>query len=88
VLGRTNTPGYHARRATKGITVSDAGLASPDEVAAQGLARLPHGPITNWAQDDDQDGYLAYSAARRREKVIMMETMVMEDSGYKPEDDI
>jgi short-subunit dehydrogenase len=88
VLGRTNTPGYHARRAAKGITVSDAGLASPDEVAAQGLARLPHGPITNWAQDDDQDGYLAYSAARRREKVIMMEALVMEDSGYKPEDDI
>jgi NAD(P)-dependent dehydrogenase (short-subunit alcohol dehydrogenase family) len=88
VLGRTNTPAYHARRATKGITVSDAGLASPDEVAAQGLARLPYGPITNWAQDDDQDGYLAYSAAKRREKVIMMESLVMEDSGYKPEDDI
>jgi short-subunit dehydrogenase len=88
VLGRTNTPGYHQRRATKGIVVSDAGLASPDAVAAQGLARLPHGPITNWAQDDDQDGYLAHSAAKRREKVIAMETLVMEDSGYAPETDL
>jgi short-subunit dehydrogenase len=88
VLGRTNTPGYHARRAGKGIKVSDAGLASPDEVAAQGLARLPHGPITNWGQEDDEDGYLAYSAAKRREKVIMMETLVMPDSGYKPETDL
>lgn len=88
VLGRTNTPGYHARRATKGVFVGNTGLASPDDVAAQGLARLPYGPITNWAQEDDQDGYLAYSAAKRREKVIMMETLVMEDSGYKPETDL
>jgi short-subunit dehydrogenase len=88
VLGRTNTPGYHARRATKGVFVSNDGLASPDDVAAQGLARLPHGPITNWAQDDDQDGYLAYSAVKRREKVVMMETLVMQDSGYKPETDL
>lgn len=88
VLGRTNTPGYHKRRASKGITVSDAGLASPDEVAALGLARLPHGPIANWGQEDDEDGYLAYSAAKRREKVIVMETLVMEDSGYKPETDL
>jgi short-subunit dehydrogenase len=88
VLGRTNTPGYHARRASKGISVGDAGLASPDAVAAQALARLPHGPITNWGQDDDEDGYLAYSAAKRREKVIMMETLVMEDSGYRPETDL
>jgi short-subunit dehydrogenase len=88
VLGRTNTPGYHARRATKGVFVSDAGLASPDEVAAQGLARLPHGPITNWGLDDDQDGYLTYSAAKRRDKVIAMETLVMEDSGYRPETDL
>jgi short-subunit dehydrogenase len=88
VLGRTNTPGYHARRAAKGVFVSDAGLASPDEVAAQGLARLAHGPITNVGQADDEDGYLAYSAAKRRDKVIMMERLVMEDSGYKPETDL
>lgn len=88
VLGRTDTPGYHSRRAEKGIFVGKEGLASPDEVAAQGLARLPHGPITNWGQADDEDGFLAYSAARRREKVIMMETLVMQDSGYKPETDL
>jgi short-subunit dehydrogenase len=88
VLGRTNTPGYHHRRATKGITVSDAGLASPDEVAALGLERLPYGPITNYGQADEEAGYLAYSAADRREKVIKMETFVMQDSGYSPETDL
>jgi short-subunit dehydrogenase len=88
VLGRTNTPGYHRRRAVKGITVSDAGLASPDEVAAQGLARLPHGPITNVGQKDDEAGFLAYSPAKRREKVVMLETLVMKDSGYRPETDL
>ncbi len=88
VLGRTNTPGYHSRRATKGIFVSDEGLASPDAVAAQGLARLPHGPITNWGQEDDEGGYLSYSAAQRREKVLRMESLVMADSGYKPETDL
>lgn len=88
VLGRTDTPGYHARRASKGITVTKAGLASPDDVAAQGLARLPFGPITNVGQQDDEDGFLAYSAAKRRDKVIMMEKLVMEDSGYKAETDL
>jgi short-subunit dehydrogenase len=88
VLGRTNTPGYHSRRATKGVFVGDAGLASPDAVAAQGLARLPHGPITNWGQEDGEGGYLSYSAAQRREKVVTMEGLVMEDSGYKPETDL
>jgi uncharacterized protein len=88
VLGRTNTPGYHARRAAKGIFVGDEGLAPPDAVAAQGLARLPHGPITNWGQDDDADGHLSYSAAKRRDKVVAMETMVMQDSGYQAETDL
>jgi short-subunit dehydrogenase len=88
VLGRTNTPGYHQRRATKGIVVGSDGLASPDDVAALGLARLPHGPVTNCGQADDEDGYLTYSAARRREKVIAMETWVMQDSGYRPETDL
>ena len=32
--------------------------------------------------------YLTYSAAKRREKVVAMETMVMEDSGYQPETDL
>jgi len=88
VLGRTNTPGYHQRRATKGISVSNEGLASPDAVAAQALARLPHGPITNWGQEDEEAGFLAFSAAERRNKVVMLETLVMEDSGYKPETDL
>ena len=58
------------------------------QLLGQGLARLPHGPIANWGQDDDEDGYLAYSAAKRREKVIAMETLVMQDSGYRTETDL
>jgi short-subunit dehydrogenase len=88
VLGRTNTPGYHQRRVVKGITVGSDGLASSDEVATLGLERLPHGPIANWGQADDQDGYLSYAAARRREKLIAMETLVMQDSGYRTETDL
>jgi short-subunit dehydrogenase len=88
VLGRTNTPGYHRRRTNKGIAVRSDGLASPDEVAALGLARLPYGPITNWGQADDEDGFLTCSAAKRREKVIAMEALVMQDSGYRPEADL
>lgn len=88
VLGRTDTPGYHSRRAARGVFVSKEGLSSPDDVARQGLERLPYGPITNVGQEDDQDGYLAYSAAKRREKVVAMEKFVMQDSGYKPETDL
>jgi short-subunit dehydrogenase len=88
VLGRTNTPGYHSRRAARGVFVGIDGLASPEDVAAQGLARLPHGPITNVGQEDHEDGYLTYSAAKRREKVVAMETFVMQDSGYKRETDL
>lgn len=88
VLGRTNTPGYHQRRASKGIKVSDEGLAAPHAVAAHGLARLAHGPVTNWGQEDEEAGFMALSAAARRKKVIMLETLVMEDSGYKPETDL
>lgn len=88
VLGRTNTPGYHSRRAARGVFVSNEGLASPEAVAAQGLARLPYGPITNVGQEDDEDGYLTFSAAKRRDKVVAMETFVLQDSGYKPETDL
>ncbi|MDE8653555.1 SDR family NAD(P)-dependent oxidoreductase [Novosphingobium album (ex Liu et al. 2023)] len=88
VLGRTDTPGYHHRRALRGVTVDGTGLASPDDVAAQALARLPHGPVTNWGLEDEDRGFHALSASQRRDKVLFLETVVMEDSGYRPETDL
>jgi len=90
VLGRTDTPGYRRRREARGVHVGTRekeGLASPDEVAAEGLARLPFGPVHNFGIDDDNPMF-GLSASARREKVVMLESIVMQGSGYKPETDI
>lgn len=90
VLGRTDTPGYRRRREGRGVhvgTAKEEGLASPDEVAAEALARLPHGPVHNFGLADD-DALFGSSAATRREKVVILETIVMQGSGYKPESDL
>ncbi|CAN5415360.1 SDR family NAD(P)-dependent oxidoreductase [soil metagenome] len=70
-LGRTDTPELRRFLAEKGEPVP-AGLASPDAVAEQGLARLPHGPVHNWGQGDDDSGRLPQSAAQRRARVEMI----------------
>lgn len=72
VLGRTDTPAFRALLAAKGLPVPP-GLASPDAVAEAGLARLPHGPVHNWGQDDDQAGYAPTSAAARRARILAVE---------------
>jgi uncharacterized protein len=90
VLGKTDTPGFRRRREGRGLTVGtreDEGLASPDEVAAEGLARLPFGPMHNVGLEDD-DASFGLSAAARRERAVMMESIVMQGSGYKPETDL
>jgi hypothetical protein len=45
-------------------------LASPDEVAAVALERLPFGPIHNWGLGDDETGFAWASAAARRARVL------------------
>jgi short-subunit dehydrogenase len=70
VLGKTDTPALRALLARKGRPWSDDGVATPEQVAEIGLARLPHGPIHNWGQDDDVAGYGSASAAARRERVL------------------
>ncbi|MEG3143708.1 SDR family NAD(P)-dependent oxidoreductase [Sphingomonas sp. RT2P30] len=70
-LGRTDTPELRRFLSEKGLPVPD-GLASSDAVAEQGLARLPHGPVHNWGQDDDDLGRLPQSAAQRRARVEMI----------------
>jgi hypothetical protein len=91
VLGKTDTPGFRQRRAVKGVIVGDRddeGLASPDAVAAEGLARLPFGPVHNWGAGDEEATFAQMSASDRRKKVVMLETLVMQGSGYAPERDL
>lgn len=68
VIGRTDTPAHRELMEARGMAVP-AGLADPDEVARLGLARLPHGPVCNWGEADDEAVMSATSAAQRRERV-------------------
>jgi uncharacterized protein len=71
-LGRTDTPAFRALLAEKGLPVP-AGIASPDEVATVGLARLPHGPTHNWGQPDDVAGFAPTSASVRRSRILAVD---------------
>jgi short-subunit dehydrogenase len=68
ILGRTDTPAFRELLTEKGLPVPED-LASPEDVAAVGLERLPHGPVHNWGQDDDEAGFAPTSAATRRTRI-------------------
>lgn len=72
VLGRTDTPAFRAGLAEKGMPVPDH-IASAVDVARLGLERLPHGPIQNWGQADDQTGMSPMSAADRRDRIATID---------------
>src|SRR3546814_321227 len=72
VLGRTDTPEFRRLLAEKGMPVPD-NIASADEVAKIGLERLPHGPVHNWGQADDDAGFAPNSAVARRERIRMID---------------
>jgi short-subunit dehydrogenase len=74
VLGMTDTPAFRALLAEKGLPVPED-IASPDDVARIGLERLPHGPVHNWGLEDDVAGYAPNSAAARRERILMVDSM-------------
>ncbi len=74
ILGQTDTPAYREFLRQKGQAVP-TNLASPAEVAKVGLARLPHGPVHNWALADDETGYAISSAAGRRQRVLTIAQM-------------
>jgi len=70
-LGRTDTPELRRFLSEKGLPVP-SDLATPEAVAELGLERLPHGPIQNFGQADDDVGRLPQSAAQRRQRVEMI----------------
>jgi short-subunit dehydrogenase len=71
-LGTTDTPVLRALLAEKGLPLPP-GVASPDDVATVGLARLPLGPVHNWGQTDDDAGYAPSSASARRARILAVD---------------
>jgi short-subunit dehydrogenase len=72
VMHMTDTPALRTLLAQKGLPVPPS-IASSDEVAEIGLARLPHGPVHNWGLDDDAAGWALLSASGRRARVLAVE---------------
>ena len=68
-LSTTDTPALRRLLDSKGLPPI-TGLADPAEVAAHALARLGHGPVSNWGQADDQPGMSPVSPAARRQRVL------------------
>ena len=82
ILGRTDTPAHRRLMERNGQPVP-SGMASSEDVATVGLARLPHGPVYNWGQEDDVAGYAPNSPAVRRERIIAIEKISAAYAGKK-----
>jgi short-subunit dehydrogenase len=72
VMHMTDTPALRTLLAEKGLPVPPS-IASADDVAEIGLARLPFGPVHNWNLEDDVAGYALTSASDRRKRVLAIE---------------
>ena len=71
-LNKTDTPAFRRLLAeTNQPLPSD--WAAPEQVARVGLDRLPHGPVHNWDQGEDQVGFAPSSAAMRRARVLAID---------------
>ena len=68
VLGMTDTPALRQLLEEHGKPIPP-NLASPDEVAEVGLARLAHGPVHNWGASDNELGFAPMSASTRRSRI-------------------
>lgn len=75
IMGRTDTPAHRELMERMGVPFP-ADCASPDEVAALGLARLPYGPVQNWGLADEEAGYAGTSAAGRRARIEAISRMM------------
>jgi short-subunit dehydrogenase len=69
VMHMTDTPALRTLLAEKKLPVPQ-GIASAEEVAALGLARLPYGPVQNCGIEDADTGWALLSASDRRKRVI------------------
>ena len=82
ILNRTDTPAFRELMdKLKQPMPSD--LADPAEVARVGLERLPHGPVHNWDVPDAERGFATSSAAERRARVQMIESVTNKLFGKK-----
>jgi short-subunit dehydrogenase len=75
VLGQTDTPEFRRFMAAKNMPFPER-VASAEDVVREGLERLPHGPIHNIGQADDQPGMSPISAADRRKRVVGISRVV------------
>jgi uncharacterized protein len=82
VLGRTDTPAHRKILEESGQPLPED-MASAQEVAAVGLAQLPHGPIYNWGQPNDIAGYAPNSPDDRRARIVAIEQMSAAYAGKK-----
>ena len=71
-LGTTDTPALRALLAAKGLPLPP-GLACPADVADKGLARLAHGPVHNWGQEDDFAGFAPNAPDARRARILAID---------------
>lgn len=72
VMGMTDTPAFRQLLDAQGLPLPP-GTASPEEVAAFGLANLANGPVQNWGLAEDEAGAAPQSAADRRARIGMVE---------------
>ena len=73
VMGMTDTPAFNALLREKDLQ-QPPGVASPEDVAAFGLANLGHGPVQNWGVPEEIPlGSGIGSAAERRERIAMID---------------
>jgi len=72
IMHVTDTPALRALLAQKGLPVPPS-IASSEEVAEIGLARLPYGPVHNWGLEDEVSGWALLSASGRRARVLAVE---------------
>lgn len=67
-MSQTDTPAYRAYLDKQGRPYPE-NWARPEDVAREGLARLPHGPVHHFGVPDEERGFAPLSAAERRGRV-------------------
>jgi len=72
MMTTTDTPALRTLLTEKGMP-APAAIASAEDVAAMGLARLKDGPVQNWGLAEDEAGFAPMSASMRRARVLGMD---------------